>query len=238
VVRKLEQQAYPQYDEAEEDVLPLREILHIVLRRIWIIVLAMIVATGLALGFSLAQTPTYKASVKILVGQREDVGHVASLSGDVEGLQQLTKTLTAAVDSRPVAEAVIKRLNLETTPEALLDNLQAQQVPETQFIQVSYEDPSAERAQLVAETTGEAFSDLISTVSPKAYAVTATIWEPAQVSEEPVSPNLKLNVFLGLVLGVVLGLALAFLSESLGVRNAREERGPETNRAMRPRPVK
>src|SRR5919107_264936 len=39
-------------------------------KRMWTIVLVAVVTAGSALGFSLAQTPTYEASVQILIGQK------------------------------------------------------------------------------------------------------------------------------------------------------------------------
>jgi len=213
-----ERKAYPQYDEGERDVLSLRDIVRIILKRLWVIVLVTLVLVGVAVGFSLAQTPTYESSIKVLVGQRqatEDSGSLGNLGNDIQGLQQLTTTLTAAVDSRPVAEAVIKRLNLDMTPESLLANLDAQQIPDTQFIQVTYRDSNPERARLVANTVGEVFSELVSKVSPDANGVTATVWESAVAPDNPVSPNLKLNIFMALVLGVTLGLILVFLLEYL-----------------------
>jgi capsular polysaccharide biosynthesis protein len=205
----------PRDDEGEQ-ALSLGDIVRVILNRLWIIVLVVFLLVGLALGYTLAQTPTYEASVKVLVAQKQEEGSLSSLGSDVEGLQYLTKTFTQAVDTRPVAEVVIGRLNLEMTPDDLLKNLEAQHIPDTQFIQLNYEDSSPERAQLVANTTGQVLSDLVSKLSPDAYGVTATVWEPAETPSDPVSPNWGLNVFMALVVGVALGVMLAFLLEYLG----------------------
>jgi capsular exopolysaccharide synthesis family protein len=52
-------------------------------------------------------------------------------------------------------------------------------------------------------------------VSQSANAVTATVWEPAVVSDEPASPDFKRNVLLALILGLMFGVGLAFLREYL-----------------------
>lgn len=62
------------------------------------------------------------------------------MGSDIAGLQQLTTTLVVAADSRPVAEEVIQRLNLRSTPEALLEDLEAQQILDSLYIQISYTD--------------------------------------------------------------------------------------------------
>lgn len=178
--------------------------------------LVTLLLTGAAIGYSIIQTPVYEASVLILVGQNQDTMNPSSLGGDVQGLQQLTQTVAVAVSSRPIAEAVIQQLDLAVSPERFLkDKVRAQQVPDTQFIRVTYKDASPERAQRVANAIGEVFSERISYVSPAANAVTATVWEPAALPTYPVTPNFVLNTFLALVLGVTLGVGLAFLLEYL-----------------------
>jgi len=163
-------------------------------------------------GFSLAQAPTYQASSKILIGQERGITETPN---EVVGLQQVTRTMVEGVKSRPVAKAVIQRLNLGVTSQDFLKNLSAEQIAETQYIQVDYRDSSPERAQEVTNTVGSVFAEQVSEVSPSANAITATVWEQADPPEQPVSPKPVLNGFLALVLGLMLGVGLAFLLEYL-----------------------
>jgi capsular exopolysaccharide synthesis family protein len=195
----------------EDYVFSLGEILRVIRMRLLIILLIAAVSVGAVVGSSLAQTPIYEASIKILVGQERGITQTPN---DVIGLQQLTQTMTAAVSSRPVAEAVIRQQNLQITTETFLaENLSVEQLPNTQFIQVYYRDSSPEKAQRVANAIGEVFSERVSEVSPSANAITATVWEPAVVPDEPVSPDPVRNGLLALALGLMLGVALAFLLE-------------------------
>jgi len=207
--------------EAQE--LSLRDISRTLVRRLWVIVIVMVVFTGAAVGFSLVQTPKYEASAKILVSPKQGQGEVADLSSDVQGLQQLIKTFTAAADSRPTADAVIERLNSDTTPDNLLNNLEAQQVPETQLMQVSYEGSNPKSVRSIANTSGEVLSEMISDGRLGSYPVTAEVYETAQTPTDPVSPKLTLNIFMALVVGLAFGIALVFLLESLGVGTARKK---------------
>jgi capsular polysaccharide biosynthesis protein len=223
VTLESEQKADLRNDEVGRDVLSLRDFVRIISERLWLLTVVTLALVGVAVGFSLTQTPTYESSVKVLVYQQPTTGNsdsLANLGNNIQGLQQFTATLTVAVDSRPVAEAVTERLNLDTTPNSLLENLEAQQIPETQFIEVTYRDSDPERAQLVVNTVGEVFTELVTKISPDANGVRAIVWEPAMVPDSPVSPNLKLNILMALVLGLTLGLVLAFLSEYLAVRGA------------------
>jgi capsular exopolysaccharide synthesis family protein len=195
-----------------EYIVSLRGLLRVIRQRLWIILVVAVVLVGAVVGFSLVQTPTYEASIKILVGQESGITQDPNYA---PGLQQLTLTMVEAMKSRPVAEAVIQQENLRVTPGEFLGNLSVEQVPSTQFIKVVYTDTDPQRAQRAANTLGEVFSRNISEVNQEANAVTATIWEPAVVPDEPASPNLLRNGLLALVLGLVTGVGLAFLAEYL-----------------------
>ena len=199
--------------EAGYDI-SLRDLIAPLWRRLWLIGLCAVVFAGVALGFGLTRTPLYEANIMILIGQAQ--GDPAdSLYSEVSGLQQLTQTMTEAVNTRPVAAAAIHKLDLSTSPGKLLENLKAEQVGATQFIDVSYKDPNPERAKRIANAIGDTFSRQVSEVSPSANAITATVWERATVPQSPVSPNLYRNLLLALVAGGALGVALAFLLEYL-----------------------
>ena len=76
----------------DEPTLALSDLLQVVWRRLWVIVLIATLLMATAVGASLMQTPTYAASIKVLVGQKP--GESNSLGGDVSGLQQITQRLS------------------------------------------------------------------------------------------------------------------------------------------------
>lgn len=201
---------------AEGEPLPISEILQAIWSRLWIIVLTTILLAGAALGYSLAQTPEYEASTMILVGQQQQSEAPSNLGSDVQGLQQITQTMAEAVGTRPVAEEVIQNLGLQVTSEDFLEeNLTVEQVNATQFIEVSYRDQNPDTARQVANAVGDVFSEQVSDVSTSANSITATVWERAEAPDEPVSPNLLVNVGVALAAGLMLGVGLALLMEYL-----------------------
>ena len=205
------------FAEAEDEhVLSLRDLFQIFWRRMWVIGLVMLVLAGLVLVVSLMQTPVYQASVKLLVGQERKVNPQDPVPTEgAMGLRELTKTIAEGINSRPVAEAAIQRLNFETSPENIRANLDVEQVPDTQFIEVSYRDTSPERASQVADAIGDAFSEQVAEISPTAGTITAPVWERATTPSAPVSPNPVRNTLVALVLGLILGTVLAFVLEFL-----------------------
>jgi capsular polysaccharide biosynthesis protein len=186
------------------------KVLQTLRRRMWTIVLVTIVTAGLALGFSLYQTPTYEASVMLVVGQDATGG---ALGSEVQGLQELTLTVARAVPTVPVAQAVVEQLNLpEESAKEVLRNTSAAQDPGTLIVNVTYKNSDPKRAQLIANAIGQVVSQRISEVNV-GNAITAAVWEPATLPEKPVSPDPVRNSIIGLVLGGLLGVVLAFLLE-------------------------
>lgn len=203
----------PESVRGTEYALPVQDFLQLVRRRIWVIALTLVLVVGVVVGYTFIQTPVYEASIKILVGQKAGSDQPTTLGSDVQGLQELTQTMTLAVDTRPVAQGVIQELNLQESPDALLGNLSAEQVTGTQFIEVSYLNTSPEQAKRIVDAVGEEFTEQVSSVSPTTNAITATVWEPAVIPATPVSPDPLRNCFLALAIGGMLGVGLAFLLE-------------------------
>jgi capsular polysaccharide biosynthesis protein len=198
--------------EDEQLLVSPTDFIGVIWRRLWIIVLMSLVLMGLVLGFSVMQTPTYQASAKILLGRESANGAATDLNSELLGLQSLTPTVAAAVTTRPMVEDVSQKLDFSVSPQSLQQNLTAQPIEETQFMVISFEDPSPKRAQLVANTVGDVLSDRVAELGPEGSgSITATVWERAAVPQSPVSPDLIRNVFLALVMGLMLGVGLAFL---------------------------
>jgi capsular exopolysaccharide synthesis family protein len=192
---------------------PLIHLLLVIRKRLWIIVMTAMVTTGVVVGFSLLQPPRFEASVKVLVGQERATDDDAI---DVFDLQQLTQTVNELALTRPISETVVRRLNLTTSPEALRDSLEVQQIDVTQFIQIDYTDTNPARAQRVANTTGEVLSEQISEINATGnVSLSATVAERATLPDEPSSPHPIRNGALALVAGSLLGMTLALLLDSL-----------------------
>jgi len=193
-----------------EFIFPLRKLSRAVWRRLWVVVLVAVLFCGTAIGWNLMQVPMYQASARILIGQGN------GLTTDpmyAQSLQDVTLTMTEAAASRPVAEDAVERLDSDLTPKAVLKGLSAQQVPDTQFIELSYSNPDPEVARKVVNTVADAFSERMSNLGPE--AISATVWQKAQTPTAPVNSSPLLYGFAALVLGVFVSLALVLLLEYL-----------------------
>jgi capsular polysaccharide biosynthesis protein len=197
---------------ASEDayVLPISDLFLIFRKRWWVVVLMMIALTGASVGYSLMQQPVYESSIKILVRQERGI---AEHPIDVGGLMDLTQTVAEAVNSRPIARAVIEQENLRTDPGTLLDNLEVVAIEETQFVAVSYRDSDPQRTRRVVDAVGDVFSTRFAEENESGSVITATVWEPAGPAGAPISPQPLRNGLLALMIGAILGTGLAFLLE-------------------------
>ena len=192
-----------------------RNIRRAILRRLWIVLLVVLIFLGTTLGISLWQTPVYEASARLAVGVRQEPGVTpdTDLSNNVEGLQQVTLSVVEAIYSRAVAEEVIQRLGLQMQPADLLGNLTVEQEGTTVFIQLSYKDADPQRAQQIVNAVGVVSSERLSQINAGANEVTITVWDDALASSTPVSPDPVRNGILAVVFGLMLGIGLALLAE-------------------------
>jgi capsular polysaccharide biosynthesis protein len=125
-------------------------------------------------------------------------------------LQQATRKTAVAIDQRPVAEEVVRRLGVRTTPDKLLKNLTAELDPGTLLIRLTYTDTDPARAKRVVNTFAKVASERIGD-----NRVVATLWESAKMPVTPVSPNPIRNGLIALAIGLVLSMVVIAIREYL-----------------------
>jgi capsular polysaccharide biosynthesis protein len=163
------------------------------------------------LGVTLWQTPVYEASAKLVVGQKRGVPQDSDLVNNARLQDPLALLVVEAIDSRPVAEEVIRRLGLKgMKPAELLENLSVE--PDGGgFLQLSYKDTDPQRAQQIVNTIGVVSSERVAEAIGGANDVVVTMYEDASVPGSPVSPDPVRNAALALILGLMVGPVLAMV---------------------------
>ena len=200
---------------AGESPYSLKDIFRVVWKRLWIVMLVPLVCVGTAVAFSLFQTPVYEASARLMVDQEPPSDdQQLPLGANIDGLQQLTQTMVEAIPSRPVAEEVVNEEDLDTTPEAFLEDLTVEQADATQLIELSYRSPDPGEAQRAVNTAGDVASRRMSELSAGSANIRVTVLEYAAFPSA-VSPNPLRSALLALIVGSMLGVSLAFLLEHL-----------------------
>jgi capsular polysaccharide biosynthesis protein len=162
--------------------------------------------------FSATRTPTYEASAKVLVEDQKEQSygkiHPIPNAPTHERLRQLIQTMVIVIETRPVAEGVIRRLDLRMSPDKLLDNLFVEQDGTSQLIHLTYTDTDPERATRVVNTVGQVSSERISEWNATSNNITATVFEKASVTDAPASPKPLRNGLIALVAALALLAAM------------------------------
>jgi capsular polysaccharide biosynthesis protein len=200
---------YNNYDGHDPQFVSIADVLR---RRLWVIVLVPLAIVGATVAFSLLRAPTYEATTTVLVGQEQGQGENPA---SVEELQALTLSAVDIITTRPVAEKATARLGLAVDPDAVLENLTAEQTESGQLIELTYADTDPQRTQRVVNALGEEASERISTLPVSGQDVMATVVEAATVPRTPEEPDPLRNGILAAVMGTMLGFGLAFVMEVL-----------------------
>lgn len=135
----------------------LRQVMRALMRWGWTIVL-LVVLGGVA-GYSLSslQTPTYSATTSLLV--------TTPLSSTLIDEGNRAETYRSLVESGPVLDRVILELGLVDDRSDLADKIEATVVMNTQIIEITAKDSSAERAADIANSTARNFESQVATLT-------------------------------------------------------------------------
>ena len=200
--------------ELREAELDLKEIMHIIRKRLWFIVLVTILAVGAGGVISLfVLEPVYRASVTIIVGKPSNYldGNRLQIE-DLNLNQRLAKAYGEIIKSRGVLEDVISQLKLNLTTQQLKEKTLVKLVEGTEFITISVTDTNPKRAADIANKIAEVFRFKVVNIMKVDYV---QILDDAIVPRLPIKPRLELNMAIAGVLGIMTSIFVVFLLEYL-----------------------
>jgi capsular polysaccharide biosynthesis protein len=204
-------------EETMEEELDLLELVHIVLKRKWIIVATTIIATVISILVTMfAITPMYEANTTMMVNSSKSssIGDLASGFdlGSINLSQKLVVTYSEIVKSRIVLEAVINRLDLDMTYNGLLTSLTSSPVGSTEILKISVKDTDPVEAAEIANTISDVF---IKEVMRILKVDNVEIIDEAIPLNNPINVKLMLNAAIAFILGIMAGVFIIFILEML-----------------------
>ncbi|HET8651953.1 MAG TPA: Wzz/FepE/Etk N-terminal domain-containing protein [Gaiellaceae bacterium] len=212
---------------------PLRRYLEVLGRQAWLIGAIVALAVATALLVTTLQTPVYRASMGIVVGQGGGVFQ-PGFGGNVE---PFTLTLSNLLRTNVVAERVTNNLNLDKPPDQLLSDMRVRSKPASSVLEVSYDSTDKESAVAVLNEVGRVFIDLVdeklgaNPSSPGRRSedteITARVFDPAHLESEPVSPRPMRTLGFAGMLGLLIAITLVFVRDSLDDRIRRPKDAEE-----------
>ncbi|HZD11584.1 MAG TPA: polysaccharide biosynthesis tyrosine autokinase [Candidatus Binatia bacterium] len=131
------------------DFIEVRQIVAIVLRRWWLILLGLVV--GGALGFFLSRSmrPVYEATATLLVGQSIQATNLQN--SDIQVGERLALTYAALGTRQPVLAGAVDELNLDMSWQQLKKRVHISPVAGTQLLEISVESTSPAEARVIAD---------------------------------------------------------------------------------------
>jgi len=126
----------------------LRDIINIVLKRWWLLLLAALIGLGIGYGLTEQQTEVYAAKTTLFVGRSIRANDLDRNA--IQTSQELAITYAEIVRRQPVIQGTINALQLSTTWQSLRSRIKVGQVAETQLIEITAEAPSPQEAEQIA----------------------------------------------------------------------------------------
>lgn len=195
-----------------DNEIDLIEVLRVLFRRKWILVLCAIVCAGIAYGYTDRMiVPEYTSKTTLMVnGAKGNIGDIAS-SFDLSSInvsQKIVVTYSEIIKSRKVLEQVIERLELSYSYNQLLSMVVSAPLNETEILDITVTNTDPELAADIANTIANVF---IKEVIRILKVDNVEIIDEAIPIYQSVNVSLVRNVVLGFVIGIVLGAGIVFL---------------------------
>lgn len=141
----------------------LREILRVIWKRLWLILLGTAVISAAVFLLSRNMTPIYQAKVTLMVRQSGSTSY-ADLTSVLSGGDDLALTYGELLKTRPLLEIVIANLNLDLSPEELgEDMLGTNSIGGTELLELTVDDTDPQRASDIANEIALTFIALNNT---------------------------------------------------------------------------
>lgn len=190
--------------ENEETGIDLIEILNLLLRKWWLILLSLAVGVCAAFGYTkICVTPLYQASSMIYV-----LGTQGGESININLSRQLTSDFITLSKSRPVIEDAINRVNLDMTYEEVAGMISVENPTDTSMLKTTVTSADPQLAKSLSNAMSDTLAERIQEVMGKDKPSTV---EKAIEPKYPVTPNTTKNMIVGGLLGAVLMMGVLVL---------------------------
>ncbi|HOP11786.1 MAG TPA: Wzz/FepE/Etk N-terminal domain-containing protein [Oscillospiraceae bacterium] len=207
--------------ETEIDLL---QIFRILKKKIWIIIAAVLICSGIAYEYTLLfVVPSYQAGVMIYVNNSSISVGGASISisdAQLSAAYKLVDTYIVILKARSTLEEVISLSKVNYSYEQLYSMIEGYSVDSTEIFKISVTSRSPSEAALLANTIAQVLPQRISEIVEGSsvkivdYAVTP-LWR--------VSPSYTKNISMGAVAGFVLSVAYIIIRNQSDTRITSKE---------------
>ena len=183
----------------DEDVIDVGEILYALLRKLWIIIGALVIGGAIGGAYSyFLLTPQYTSTAKIYVLTKETT--LTSLA-DLQ--------IGTIITGRSVMEEVVDKLHLDMDYKNLVKKIEVENPKDTRILSISAQDPDAEMAKKIVDTTAEVASDYVGEIMEM---TPPKLIESGEVAVKKTSPSNTKNAAIGALIAAFLVCAYISLT--------------------------
>lgn len=207
---------------APEVEIDLVRLLFTCLRRWYVFVICGVLATAVAIAFSMFYlTPLYESSISLYVNNRMDRTDSDYVStSDMSASRSLVSTYITICKSDRVMGAVSKALDNQYSATYLKSVVNAKQSGQTELFTVTVTTTDPERSSLIANTMADVFPGILSEI---VEGSSAKVIDYGKVPTSRSFPSHSKNALIGLLIGVVLAAIIVFIEFITDVRVMDEE---------------
>ncbi len=194
------------------------------IRRSWvIIVLSALLGVGVWAGISYLMPPKYESASQLYLSVRTGGGSIGDLTEGAMYSHQVVNSYVDIITSSIVLDPTVAYLDLDMTGDELAKQVSAESPADSTLINITAVSEDPQEAAAIASTVGVSFQEVMHNIlEPETEAgtspVVVTVTQEPVVPEDPVSPNIPLNLVLGLIMGLAVGVAIAVLRSALDNR--------------------
>jgi len=203
-----------------EEKFELLQFMKIVKERKFVIILGTLFCLLFAKVATDYASPVYESSVQMMISQGQVTSQTQPLVESYQATllsERLTATFSQMLVSRTLAERVIGKLDLSTTPENLQRRIKAEAVEETQLIRFTVTGTDPDFTKRLADTYASEFMEMTDEVIPSSALINVRVVDRAAMPNVPVWPNPVLNLVQAFLVGLVLSTGFAFILGMLDV---------------------
>lgn len=196
------------------------------------LIITLIILLSVTLGYVYSyyyKKPEYKSSVTILLVADENKTDKSLTQTDVNLNNGLISTYSSIAKSSSILQKTIQNLNLDIPVSKLEQNVEAKQIDNTQFLEISVKNESPERAKNIANELAEVFTEQIKEI----YNLqNISIVDKAETEENPCNINHMKDMiifgFAGIVLSIIIVMIIYMFDDTV-----KEQKDIEKNIKLR-----
>lgn len=190
--------------------MPLRDYATVLLKRWWVIALAVLAATLAAYGVSKVIPKTYRSqAVYLALANQADNGLNIVLRNSMNSYREL-------VLQPDVLDQISQGNGLDISGEAWMQDVNIQPRPDEQKMMIEVDAPTLDQSMAMADAVGERIVAEVNRINATLEGTARiNVQRIQQARQIAIQPNTRINVLAGALLGLIVGVLLAYVLDYL-----------------------